>query len=329
MAGLSMAGLATAEHKCNAEGFLDILRCPVSRAPLRLEGGALVTSDRTHRYAIGTAGIPLFAGATLSAQAQAQRAHYDRIAGAYAANLGYPHTQEYMAYLDRVFLDAAGAGGLGTVVELCCGYGEALQLLGRRIARYVGVDLSERMLEGAVRLSDHRTALFVQGDATAVPLADGSIDTVVMLGGIHHVGARAALFREIARILKPGGRLLYREPVSDFLLWRGVRAIVYRLSPMLDHAAERPLVHNEIVPVLDAAGLRTVQYRRHGFLGFCVFMNSDVLVFNRLFRFLPGIRAMVRLSTRFDEAMLAVPGLRRAGLQVVGVAQKPVAAGAQ
>jgi SAM-dependent methyltransferase len=144
-----------------------------------------------------------------------------------------------------------------------------------------------------------------------------------MLGGIHHVPARARLFGEIARILKPGGRLIYREPVSDFALWRGLRAVIYRFSPMLNHATERPLVHDETVPALERAGLRSQRYRTYGLLGFCLFMNSDVLFFNRAFRFVPGIRVITRASARIDEALLALPGLGRAGLQVIGVAQKP------
>jgi hypothetical protein len=54
-------------------------------------------------------------------------------------------------------------------------------------------------------------------------------------------------------------------------------------------------------------------------------MNSDVLVFNRLFRFVPGIAALTRLSTRLDAWTSSLPGLARAGLQVIGVAEKPEA----
>ena len=146
----------------------------------------------------------------------------------------------------------------------------------------------------------------MQGDATRVPLADGSIDTVVMLGA--HRPRRSTgrpLFGEVARILKPGGRLLYpREPVSDFALWRAVRSVVYRLSPMLDHA--RPSARSG-GPGRDRSRPRSggvadgaVPPSRHGFLGFCVFMNSDVLVFNRLLRLLPGIRKVARSSRTLD-----------------------------
>jgi SAM-dependent methyltransferase len=305
------------------ERFLDLLRCPASGACLSSEPDALVSADGGHRYRVNEAGVPLFAESALSAEAETQRRHYDKVAADYTANLGYPHTQEYFAYLDRVLLNAIGGGDLGTVVELCCGRGEALTLLGSRARRYIGVDISENMLAVAREPLREPNVLFVQADATRTPLTAESIDTVVMLGGIHHVPARARLFAEIARILKPGGRFLYREPVSDFLLWRGLRAIIYRLSPALDHDTERPLVYAETVPLLETAGLRSIHYRTHGLLGFCLFMNSDVLIFNRLFRFVPGIRAVTRASARMDEVLLALPGLRRAGLQVIGIAQKP------
>ena len=54
-------------------------------------------------------------------------------------------------------------------------------------------------------------------------------------------------------------------------------------------------------------------------------MNSDVLVFNRLFRFVPGIRGIARAFAGLDRLTLRIPGLGRAGLQVVGVARKPEA----
>ncbi len=307
--------------------FLDILRCPATGAALSQSGFSLSSSDGTHRYRVTETGIPLFAESLLSADADVQRDHYNKVAAAYTANLEYPHTKEYIAYLDRAVLDAIGDGELGTVAELCCGRGEAPALLGARIRRYVGVDISENMLEAARALHDRPNAIFVQGDATRTPIASGSIDTVVMLGGIHHVPDRTALFAEIARILKHGGRLIYREPVSDFFVWRALRAVIYKWSPMLNGETERPLLYEETVPVLERAGMRSVRYQTHGLFGFCLFMNSDVLFFNRLFRFVPGIRPMTRASARLDETLLRLPGLSRAGLQVVGIAIKPGADG--
>jgi SAM-dependent methyltransferase len=300
--------------------LMALLRCPATGRALTQQGDALVTRDGNHRYLLAANGVPLFATELCSADARAQQAHYETIASAYVANLAYPHTEEYLAYLDRVLLEVVSPGRLGIVAEICCGRGEAFTLLGDRIECGVGVDISPSMLGEAVRCHPGERFCFVQGDATTLPLADASFDAVYMLGGIHHVGDRRKLFSEIGRILKPGGRFYFREPVSDFILWRWLRAIIYRLSPILDHVGERPLRYHDTVPVLAEAGLDCGIWRTHGFLGFCLFMNSDVLFFNRLFRFVPGIRAITRAAAWLDDRILRFPLMSRAGLQVVGVA---------
>lgn len=312
------------EQTSGLEPWLDLLSAP-GGGPLKLNGKELVQVDDGQLVPLSNSGIPLFAQWALTEVASQQQQHYDKIAAAYVANLTYPHTQEYMAYLDRVLLERVGEASLGTVAELCCGHGEALSLPSLRMERYVGIDVSRNMLEEGRARAAGREALFVQGDATRVPLRSSSVDTVLMLGGVHHVPDRAGLFREIARILKPDGRFIFREPVSDFVLWKAIRWVVYRASPMLNHDTESPLTHSATLSALTAAGLDLSHYRTCGFLGFCLFMNSDVLVFNRLFRFLPGIRGLTRFSAGLDEVLLGLPGMSRAGLQVVGEA-RPVRA---
>ena len=302
---------------------MPLLRCPQSGERLRQEGGLLVSESGQNTYHIDDAGIPLFADQFCSPEALIQQRHYDEIADAYAANLGYPHTLEYMSYLDDVLRQEVDADNLGLVAEVCCGKGEAFALFEDTIHKGIGIDVSTSMLRKGQSSFDNAGLYFVQGDATQMPLAEDTFDTVFMLGGIHHVPDRNALFQQVFKILKPGGVYIWREPVSDFWLWKILRAIVYRLSPILDHDTERPLTWDETVPLLEASGFDVRQWRTCGFLGFCVFMNSDVLYFNRLFRFIPGIRCITRAFARFDNWCTGLPGLRRAGLQVVGKAVKP------
>jgi SAM-dependent methyltransferase len=302
---------------------LDILRCPHDHDELHLSEGELVSASGQHRYKIDDNNIPLFAEQLVAPEALAQQQHYDRVAAAYVENLGYPHTEVYIEYLDWVLLDQIGTDTLGLTAEICCGRGEAAKLLGHRVDKVVGLDVSSEMLRHAERQPDGPPFIAIQGDATRMPLSTGAFDTVVMLGGIHHVNDRARLFSEIFRILRPGGQLIYREPVSDFFLWKMIRAVIYRLSPGLDHQTERPLVWQESVPLLQSGGFEDCTWRTCGFLGFCFFMNSDILVFNRLFRFIPGIRQLTKAAARFDEWVVGMKPFNRAGLQVVGTARKP------
>jgi ubiquinone/menaquinone biosynthesis C-methylase UbiE len=301
--------------------FLEILRCPVTGARLHQAGGALI-ADRGPTYRITEDGIPVFAESPSTDDAQRQQAHYDRIAKQYLENLAYPQTEEYTKYLDAALVKAASLCEFGETAELCCGGGDGVALFKSRMHLTLGLDISIKMLKSARKCHSEGRFLFVQGDATRLPMAQDSVDTVVMLGGIHHVNNRMALFREIARILKPGGRFLFREPVSDFVVWRWLRAIIYKLSPTLDEKTERPLLYDETQLRLKSAGLRLIEWKTFGFLGYCVLMNSDVLVFNRILRFLPGIRALTRFACLLDDLVLRMPGLGGMGLIVVGVAEK-------
>lgn len=302
--------------------FADLLRCPVTQERLHLHDDRLVAGSGERTYRIDELGIPLFAETAISEAGKAQQRHYDRVAQSYVTNLGYPHTQEYLAYLDEHLRAVIGRRSLGVTAELCCGRGEAAHLLGSDMVSYVGVDVSSRMLAAARRDLPSPRFVFVQGDCTRLPLAASSFDTVVMLGGIHHVQDRQRLFREICRILKPDGWFYWREPVSDFFLWRWIRAVIYRVSPALDHDTESPLRRQDTVPPLVEAGFLMETWKTFGAVGFCLFMNSDVLVFNRLFRFMPGIRSLTRAFVRLDDRITRSRLFDGQGLIVIGAARK-------
>lgn len=317
--------MSDAVVKCEVSALkrlMPLLCSPNSHAQLRLDNGSLIDTENDIHFEISSESIPIFAN-ELSADAKVQQQHYDQIADAYANNLDYPHTKEYLQYLDRVLNDLVGEQSLGTCAEICCGTGEAFDLYHAQIDTGIGIDISTAMLSYAKK--KHPKHLhFIQGDATALPLQSNSFDTVIILGGIHHVPDRQNLFKEVYRVLRPGGKFIYREPVSDFWLWKFLRTIIYRISPILDHDTEAPLLYNETVPLLDNVGFERGEWNTCGFLGFCVFMNSDVLFFNRLFRFIPGIRVITRWSAKFDAWCLSFNSLKRSGLQVVGSAVKPI-----
>lgn len=302
--------------------FLDVLRCPETGQRLHEDGGSLVSADGAHAYRLSPSGVPLFGEAWLSPEGAVQRTHYDRIAGVYLTNLAYPHTREYMAYMDRAVLSLMESQKMGRVAEICCGAGEAFHLLNASATLGVGVDVSPAMLEAARKNIPDETRLFVNGDATKLPLKDEQFDMVVMLGGIHHVNDRHRLFSEVRRILKPGGSFVWREPLDDFFLWRALRAAIYNTSSTLEADTERPLRHQETHEQLERAGLSLEIWRTIGFFGYCFLMNSDVLAINRVWQYVPGAAALTRFATKVDEWTLKLPGLSGAGLAVVGRARR-------
>lgn len=304
--------------QCQRSKF-SILRCPRTRSLLRREGNLLISEADGTQYPIYD-GIISFGSNLQLIPSRVQAEHYDRISIQYLTNLQYAHTQEYISYLDKELRGVLERNTLGVIAELCCGAGEVAHVFENQYSQLIGIDVSLNMLRLAVKKDSN--ALYVHGDATTLPLADESCDSVVMIGGIHHVPDRERLFREIFRVLKPGGRFLFREPLNDFWLWRFIRAIVYRLSPALDFNTERPIRYRDTAPLLEKIGFDIVEWKPVGFAGFCLFMNSDVMVINRIFRFLPGIRTLVRACTKFDKFITSKSSLRNVGLLVVCLARK-------
>jgi demethylmenaquinone methyltransferase/2-methoxy-6-polyprenyl-1,4-benzoquinol methylase len=91
------------------------------------------------------------------------------------------------------------------ILDACCGTGD-LALADRAAGgEVVGVDFSEAMLARARRKAPEME--WVQADAAALPFPDESFDAVTVGFGIRNLADLEGGLRELARVLKPGGRL--------------------------------------------------------------------------------------------------------------------------
>jgi demethylmenaquinone methyltransferase/2-methoxy-6-polyprenyl-1,4-benzoquinol methylase len=162
-------------------------------------------------------------------------AFYDRINRVIGFGLGE-------RYRGQVLARAGLTPGM-TVLDVGCGTGvlgeHARRLVGPS-GRVLGLDPSRGMLAIA---RGKRALESVQARAEHLPLADGSVDFLVMGYALRQLPRLDPVFAEFARVLRPGGRLLMLElvPPQRRLARSGFRAYLRHLVPWLvaRHRSER------------------------------------------------------------------------------------------
>ena len=143
---------------------------------------------------------------------------------------------------------ASGVGPGDAALDVCCGTGDLAFELARRVGpdgRVVGSDFSERMLDLAREKPVPEAAakpIFEWADALDLPYDDGGFDAVTVGFGVRNLSDLDRGIAEMARVLKPGGRLVIleitqpqRPPLSTFYsLWFD------RIVPLLGRFADDP-----------------------------------------------------------------------------------------
>jgi len=112
---------------------------------------------------------------------------------------------------DRFYLAAlaALADRHWIVGDLGCGTGQVSAALAPFVTRVVAVDASAAMLQAArKRLHDFDNVELRRGELEALPIDDGQIDAATLMLVLHHVPEPEEALADVARVLKPGGRLL-------------------------------------------------------------------------------------------------------------------------
>jgi demethylmenaquinone methyltransferase/2-methoxy-6-polyprenyl-1,4-benzoquinol methylase len=142
-------------------------------------------------------------------------------------------------------IETVHLSGRETVLDLCTGTAD-LAIAAMNAApparHVVGIDFSDAMLQIAQeKVATAKSIALVRGDATRIPLADASVDTVTIGFGIRNVEQPAVACREIMRVLKGGGKLVILEfslPSSAML--RSVYLWYFRrVLPLIGRAISR------------------------------------------------------------------------------------------
>jgi ubiquinone/menaquinone biosynthesis C-methylase UbiE len=129
--------------------------------------------------------------------------------------------------MTRKVCTAAGASNGERILDVGCGWGGTMASLNEQLCgvALTGLNIDARQLERAERLVRARASnvvRFQEGDACAMPFADGSFDLVIALECAFHFPSRPRFLAEAHRVLCNGGRLV----IADFLPSRVLRPLL-------------------------------------------------------------------------------------------------------
>ena len=115
----------------------------------------------------------------------------------------------------RAAVRASAVGPGDAVIDVACGTGKLAEALAEQVGpfgRVLAVDLAPGMIAEAT--AQHRDLVqleFMVGDALALPVEDASFDAATIAFGLRNLPDFAAGFRELARVVRPGGRVVCLE----------------------------------------------------------------------------------------------------------------------
>jgi demethylmenaquinone methyltransferase / 2-methoxy-6-polyprenyl-1,4-benzoquinol methylase len=145
------------------------------------------------------------------------RQMFDRIAWRYDF-MNRLITFGFDQYWRKKGLKIVNAGTREVLLDIACGTGDFVELALSMGATPIGVDFSPKMLQ--IAKSRVINANFIRADACLLPVKDASVDIVTCGFALRNFTDLDKTFKEMARVLAPGGRLMFLEvhaPENKFL----------------------------------------------------------------------------------------------------------------
>ena len=183
-------------------------------------------------------------------------AHFDRSAATYEE--GHGDARRLLDY--RLALIRQGCQGRsGVLLEIGCGTAIHLAALAPSFSRLIGTDISPRMIATARRKLQaspyqDRVELRVDPAEELGTIDDSSVDVVLCVGALEHMLDRAQVVRQVARVLRDGGRFVLLTPHGGYC-WFALLAPILGIATR-HLSTDRFLKRREAIALMRSADLQ-------------------------------------------------------------------------
>ncbi len=116
--------------------------------------------------------------------------------------------QQKLDELERILITRMVGLPAARLMDAGCGYGRLFPCYQQGVDEMVLLDSSHSLLKQAKENTFHR-ATYVSSDISRIPLQDATFDRILLIRVLHHLPDPAAIFRELSRLLIPGGHLIF------------------------------------------------------------------------------------------------------------------------
>ncbi|HEY9616731.1 MAG TPA: class I SAM-dependent methyltransferase [Microcoleaceae cyanobacterium] len=180
---------------------------------------------------------------------------YDGISGLAALSVGGE------GRFRRLALDGLSIAADTKILDLCCGSGQATEVLVERSQQVTGLDASPRSLVRAKR--NVPQAEYVEAFAEAMPFGDGQFDLVHTSAALHEMEATQLqqILREVHRVLRPGGVFTlvdFHRPTNPLFV-----PGVYLFLALFETETAWALLNTDLVALLQAIGFQVSKQEFH------------------------------------------------------------------
>ncbi len=190
------------------------------------------------------------------------------------------------------------------VLEYGCGTGSHAFTLAKRGAKVWGIDISEAgtklAAEKASRLGVAEQTSFQVMDAEVLKFPENSFDIVCGSGILHHLDLKKSI-KEINRVLKPGGRAIFFEPLGHNPLINLYR----KLTPHMRSLDEKPLTLDDLKQIEESFDHMEVRY-------FHLLSLASAAI-----RAIPGFQLVRKALEVIDQTLFRVSWFRKQAWIVV------------